>query len=638
MNNQFIQQRIYSKENPNLKEADIPWSYWSDGEWRNMEPDFPDGLPLFGLDQIRDRAKIFIHEGAKAAREVADLVNNPARREELRKHPWREALENAAHLGWPGGAPNPYRVDWRPIRALKNKSIYIIADNDKLGREAVPIISKLIGLPCDTIRFDTSFPASFDLADPWPKKLWKSGKYVGPSFEDMLSPATWATELLEVKEQGRPPIVLRETFKGEWLCIVKPAVFVHRNRPNRIYSADELNRKLRDFSDTSDTGKLLVKGFATKYDTISYRPHRADEDHNLEISEDGDFKLNVFFPPVIRPMAGDATPFLDYMEHLIPNDGDRQKVLRWVATFISRPDIFMSYGLLLISQKQGVGKSTLGEYILAPLAGNWNVSRPSEKIVVDSQFNGWRAEKRLAIIHEIYNGKDHKVYDKLKSTITEDNFDAHRKHMEEYNIENWCHILACSNYFQAMKIDDDDRRWLVPQVTEEGRPHEYWEQLHNWLNADGLAIIHAWADAFVKEKKGVNLVKRGQHAPDTEAKRKVVNEGRSPGVQMAIDFAQTQVEKAKETKKPIVTIASEVHAHIAARRGLSVNDYKMEKLFTIRRALEKGGMKLHPRERIKVDGAMEYVYSTAELAAEMPWDEIVKASVKAIMKVAPGRM
>jgi hypothetical protein len=59
--------------------------------------------------------------------------------------------------------------------------------------------------------------------------------------------------------------------------------------------------------------------------------------------------------------------------------------------------------------------------------------------------------------------------------------------MSEYEIENQIHFFACSNSVQAIKLDDSDRRWLVPRVTEEKREHEYWRELHTWLSGDGIA-------------------------------------------------------------------------------------------------------------------------------------------------------
>ena len=88
--------------------------------------------------------------------------------------------------------------------------------------------------------------------------------------------------------------------------------------------------------------------------------------------------------------------------------------MRWCATLVARPDIRMEYGVLLISEMQGVGKGTLGERILAPLVGPWNCSFPTEQSIVDSSFNSWIAHKRLAVVHEIYAGHNIKAYNKRR--------------------------------------------------------------------------------------------------------------------------------------------------------------------------------------------------------------------------------
>src|SRR5262245_21585590 len=57
----FVQQRTY-KANGIEKAGDLPWTFWSDAEWRCMEPDGK--LPLYGLDRLRKGFAILLHEGA----------------------------------------------------------------------------------------------------------------------------------------------------------------------------------------------------------------------------------------------------------------------------------------------------------------------------------------------------------------------------------------------------------------------------------------------------------------------------------------------------------------------------------------------------------------------------------------------
>ena len=47
---------------------------------------------------------------------------------------------------------------------------------------------------------------------------------------------------------------------------------------------------------------------------------------------------------------------------------ERYEVMKWCATLIARPDVRMTYAMLLISEQTGTGKSTMGE-ILSQLVG-----------------------------------------------------------------------------------------------------------------------------------------------------------------------------------------------------------------------------------------------------------------------------
>jgi hypothetical protein len=198
----------------NGEKPDLPWSYWSDGKWRMMEPDGP--LPLYGLDQIRHlnpldrkspiawpRRGVMIHEGAKTAARVHDFVHeNPSI-----DHPWKGDLRHYAHLGFPGGIYNVHRVDWSPIKRLApGREVVVAADHDRGGERAAAEISSIIRRSMKVVMFDTNFPDAFDLADPWPKPrtFWQGARYCGPTLDDFTFPATWATKLTDVPGVKKP--------------------------------------------------------------------------------------------------------------------------------------------------------------------------------------------------------------------------------------------------------------------------------------------------------------------------------------------------------------------------------------------------------------------------------------------------
>jgi hypothetical protein len=469
----MVQQRIV--DDATQKKSYLPWSYWSDGEWRRMEPD-RDGLPLWKPPKRRDRARLMVHEGAKTARFLDALINDPEKRKERARHPWIADLASHEHWGWIGGAPNPHRTDWSEITGMQDITEVVIAtDHDQLGEAAIAPISRFLKsskAPVWQLRFDDRFIAGFDLADEMPPKLFKKDRWRGPGMLDLMRTATWATRQLP---QTRPE------FVGQWYLSIKPSTFVHYKNPSRLLDAAEFNGQVRPFSDVKDTADLIGRRPEAVVDGIAYEPGQSAG----TVSVDGLLMVNTWRGTRIgRDPKGDQKPFLDFMEHLFPQKLDRDGVLRWCATLIACPQVRMRYGLLMFSAAQGVGKGTLAEKILAPLVGWHNTSVPSERMITASDFHSWLVRKRLAIIHEIYAGQSKKAYTSILSFITEDVLTINEKNVKEYDIRNWVHLVMCSNSRVALKLGKGDRRVFVPEVTEVRRPEAYWLALNAWLVRD----------------------------------------------------------------------------------------------------------------------------------------------------------
>lgn len=516
--------------------AYIPWVLLSTGDWVSMEPDCD--LPFWKPATSRGPgARIMVHEGAKAAKFITELL------ETGKPHPWRKELQEFEHWGMIGGALAPHRTNYEELREEKPTEVVYVCDNDAPGVSALQKVSRCWSRPLKGVLFGKAFPMSWDLADKMPDTMFTaSGRYVGPALSDLIEAATWATEVIP-QDKGRPITVLRPEFADEWLHCVTPEVFIHHNWPNRILSAAEFNSRVAPFSNVDDTARLMRRDFGSKSAVLRYVP---GEESGVYASKGGRY-INTFCPSEITPEKGDTKPWEDYLTWLCPEEKDRHELKRWCATLIARPDIRMLYGVLMISETQGIGKGTLGEKVLAPLVGAANVSYPSEQEIVESQYNYWLAHKRLAIVHEIYAGHSSKAYNKLKSCITDRYVTVQKKYQANYEIENWVHIFACSNSPRALKLSMDDRRWFVPRLTEEKRNTSYWEELNTWLGHGGLQIIMQWAHEWVKEHGAVD---RGAPAPWSSLKRQIVEEGYSPGQTIAARTLENVAEQIKNGKLP----------------------------------------------------------------------------------------
>lgn len=575
----------------------IPWTFWDDGEWRKMEPEGK--LPLWGLDQLKDNTTVFIHEGAKAARAVRRMVEAQTddQLQLLKNHPWGDELKGAAHIGWIGGALSPYRTDWSVLKRLGVTRAYIVSDNDAPGVQAVPNISYNLHCPTFHIQFTDDWPKSFDLADPFPAKMFKSinGKryYNGPTFRSCVQPGTWATDSLP-NPKGRPTIVLRDHFREMWAYVEEVDTFVCIEMPEIIREAKILNNMLKSFSHTSNTTALMVGSYRGRSTRFCYRP----DIKGRVITDKTTAAINLHTPTQIKSNQGDVGPFIEFMEYLFPIDHEREEVMKWVATLVAKPEVRMHYALLLVSTIQGVGKTTLGERILAPLVGDQNVSFPREQDIVDSQFNGWLAQKRLIVVGEIYSGHSWKAYNRLKSLVTDRDIEVNPKFLRPYRIENWAHFVVCSNSRRALKMEDNDRRWYYPTVTEIPWPLEKFAEFYNWLQSGGLGIIKSWAEGYGK------YVKQGANAPMSGLKKELIEASRSEAQNEVADLAQAMIDE----KRPIAMAMKEIEAWVRTNIAGRVFDSDHE----LRKTMVEIGCMVVPK-RVKVGGRLQYVVITKEL-------------------------
>jgi len=587
----------------------LPYSFWSDDQWWQLEPEGK--LPLWGIEQLESYTNVFIHEGVKAARKMRRFVDGKTKhdRDELAAHPWRDRISRVAHLGWVGGAPNPNRTDWAIINRNGVERAYIVSDNDEPGLSAVPKISKQLCVPTFHVQFTDEWPKKFDLGDDFPVEMFKDncGKkiYVGPDFEACVHPATWATVLVYPENgKGKPHIKLRKSFSGMWHFIEELDFFICSEMPEILLNESTLNKVLRPFSDSTNTSRYILADFTGRQVSLAYRPDTKER----IITESGKTVINRFIPPTIKPVEGEPTPFLEFMQYLVPDEKDRQEVLRWVATLIARPEVKMKYAMLLVSETQGIGKTTLGESILAPLVGKSNVSFPTESAFA-SEFNSWAGEKRLAIVNEIYQGHSWKMYNTIKSVLTDKNITINEKYAKPYTIENWLHVFATSNSYKALKVDEGDRRWLIPRVAEKKWKQAKFTEFYQWLEAGGMSIILHWAKGYGK------YIGHGDTAPATAMKTEMIEESFSEAAKFTFDFGEDKCEMDTPYAISLTDFKTRVKNETEDRVYESTTD--------LRKHLVSKGMKTWP-QRVSINGRKDYVITNPlawDKAKKLPNDE-----------------
>ena len=584
----MIQERIIDKKGDKQY---IPWTYWSDNKWRMLEPE--ESLPLYNQESLEDSSVVFIHEGPKSVRNLLATLKGGS-------HPWQEELEDAAHVGWIGGALNPHRTNWAVLAKSGVTRAYIVADNDGPGLGAIKGIAR--GLRCVTwsIQFNDDFPSGFDLGDDFPDEMFYRDYYVGPSFRALVHPSTWMTDIIPPPkgEKGRPSHVLRKHAEDVWIFSEVSEQFVLYERPEVIRSESSLNKMLMSYSDAENTCRLIYKAQSSRKVNLAYRPDTLKR--IIELA--GTSAINTHIPCMIKPNSKiPIKPFTDFLEYLVPEEKERKNVEKWVATLIARPGVRVGFALLMISELQGVGKTTLGQNILKPLMGVINVSTPSEADIV-SDYNHWIAHKRLAVVNEIYLGHGWKAYQSLQSIITDNSLMVNQKYVKQYEIDNWCHIYACSNSIRALKIKKEDRRWYVPRVSEERMPEKYWGVFNNWLKFGGLGAILAWAAGYG------DYFRPGEHAPASLRKLEMIEDSESDSWKEARILGGVIMEFGPAIAVPM----RDIMVYIKTKNKREVHESDAE----IRKAMRGEGVFVIP-ERIKIDGARQYIIGNEALRAEL---------------------
>ena len=517
----------------------VPWTRWTDGEWRRMEPG--DKLPFWGLDAPEGHI-LFLHEGARAAWAVRQMIEGNA---SAVRFPWVEDMRFGVHIGWIGGTNAVHRSDWAKLAAMGWKNVYIITDNDHKGHNVAPKIAEHFRCPTFSLMLDRSFPLGFDMADPFPEsKFTSEGRYIGEPFRNYLRPCTWATDLVPVGDGDRVVPVIREEFAEQWAWIKDHGWFVNLHLTQFKYENEQkFNAGMMPVSDSKNTAILLQKKIGSSQYGLTYDP---STDARVVTSSMGLSQINTYHPSPIQPVEGDYGPWLEFMDYLVPKEDDRKKLMRWCATLIHKTGTRMAYGVLMMTEKQGTGKTTLGEAILAELVGQHNTSFPSERSIADSDFNGWAVNKRLIVVNEIYHGHSWKAYNTLKSYVTDRHIEANIKFMATYTLPNWTHYYLSSNSKAALKIDNDDRRWLVPALTEEIWPASKFREFYAWLSGGGLSHIAWWAATYERRSEG-KFIAPGETAPMTADKRRLINESESEELRLLADFADAFAELEQPT-------------------------------------------------------------------------------------------
>jgi hypothetical protein len=364
---------------------------------------------------------------------------------------------------------------------------------------------------------------------------------------------------------------------------------------NRYYSVPIINKKGEQKTERRALGPAwLTWPGRRECERMVYEPGRNGSDH----------ELNRWRGWGVKSASGDVTPWRMLLDDLFSGVVEKRKWFeQWCAYPLQYPGTKLKTSVVLWGQKQGTGKTTVGES-LGRIYGR-NFGKINEESLA-SQFNSWARDKQFILAEEVSSGDKRAIADRMKDTITGETLYINDKFVPAFSIRNTINLLFTSNHCNSFYIENEDRRYFVHNVVREKPEQAYWDAYYEWLDHhDGASHLF---DHLLK----LNLAFFHPHAdaPWSEDKQEMVEHGRSD--------LEAWLREIKDSPDELCQQAGEIWE---SRKILAVFDPHSRTRYTsigVGQTLTNVGF---PKRRVKVGGRVLRLYSLREESEQRPSPE-----------------
>lgn len=309
----------------------------------------------------------------------------------------------------------------------------------------------------------------------------------------------------EQKQRKRMSEVLED-----WVWVSGATVFIRRS-DHLIWNDKQWRTHHAMLHPKGDVFTFVMRqGLVTTVERLAFEPYQP------EFLEGGQ-AYNTWRPSDIDAREGNAQWFLDHIAYLFPDETVAGYVLDYLALLVREPWVKILFFLLIVGVEQGTGKTAVTE-VMTRILGPHNTVTPSNDEIA-SQFTGWQEGKQLAVVHELMMLGRQQISNRLKPVATEPKLSIRVMYRSAYDAPNRLALIATSNHFDALKVDNADRRWLVVETRAKQREPEYYDAL--WAHIASPEDLGAVK--WMLQHRKVKLNPKGK-APVTTAKRDMVEQ------------------------------------------------------------------------------------------------------------------
>lgn len=232
-------------------------------------------------------------------------------------------------------------------------------------------------------------------------------------------------------------------------------------------------------------------------------------------------------------VEGDVSLWHALLDHVFlgADPSIRRWFEQWCAYPVQHPGAKLYTATVLVSTEKGVGKSLVAELLgevygvkAAGRTGTCSVITPKE---LGSAFSEWLLGTSLVVCEEM-TGEDYRtrkaLMDELKHLVTGATVQINDKGVPRFPMENRANLMFLTNHPDALRVEDNDRRFMVHRVTAPRMPVELGKRIADWgrRTKHGPAALRHYLEnvdlaGFIPEAE----------APFTEAKGQMIDAHKS---------------------------------------------------------------------------------------------------------------
>lgn len=207
--------------------------------------------------------------------------------------------------------------------------------------------------------------------------------------------------------------------------------------------------------------ELTIPVWTGRRTSIPTSPHKV-------FFEGGMAVVNIWEEPRYRSGNGglSTAAFDNFLSYVMPRETERETFLDWLAWCLQHEKSKPEWAVLLYSDKQGTGKSTLTK-LMRELFGRENTGTTNGVSKLLGRFNKEILENKLIIVEEVEVKRGSPQANSLKSLITEDSTMVEAKGLPAYVEKLYSAFIMTTNHL-PLWLEESDRRFFILNFDHDG--------------------------------------------------------------------------------------------------------------------------------------------------------------------------